>query len=205
MNEDDKLPIEESPRIVAAKQIKNILEKIYPKWQALLEVPPDVTRSKALERFDCGKRTNFFAPEISNQLFLPGHVYTRIVCKASTALGTLRDYDGELRVLRALLSQKRWRRGRRGRWYERSALIYHKHMGKDRFVLDKAMDFVLEGLKDDDTHMGECIIFAMFWPRINPKVYAVHRVALERRLTALEKKLAIPLEERHHCQARLHK
>ena len=41
-------------------------------------------------------------------------------------------------------------------------------MGKDRFVLDKAMDFVLEGLKDDDTHMGGCIIFAMFWPRINP-------------------------------------
>lgn len=35
--------------------------------------------------------------------------------------------------------------------------------------------------------------------------YIVYRVALERRLTVLEKKLAIPLEERHICQARLHK
>lgn len=62
LNEDDKLreePIEESPRIAAAKQIKTMLEKIYPKWQALLEAPPDVTRSKALERFDCGKGTRF--------------------------------------------------------------------------------------------------------------------------------------------------
>jgi Fanconi-associated nuclease 1 len=43
-----------------------------------------------------------------------GHVLTRIVYKGAYALGVLHDYNEECDVLRALLAQKVWRRGKRG-------------------------------------------------------------------------------------------
>lgn len=46
--------------------------------------------------------------------WLLGHVLTRIVYKGAYALGVLHDYDEECTVLRALLAQKVWRRGKRG-------------------------------------------------------------------------------------------
>lgn len=46
---------------------------------------------------------------------LAGHVLTRIVYKGAYGLGVLHDYEDECMVLRALLGQKVWRRGKRGR------------------------------------------------------------------------------------------
>lgn len=79
---------------------------------------------------------------------------TRVVCQGASALGTLGDHRMELEILETLLKQKRWRRGRRGRWHERRALILQTYMGKDQIILNEAMRAVIEGLEDDDTHMG---------------------------------------------------
>lgn len=81
-----------------------------------------------------------------------GHVLTRVVCKGSAALSMLGEHENELEVLEALLAQKRWRRGRRGRWYERRALLLMKFKQYAR-----AKEAVIEALEDEDTHIGRLI------------------------------------------------
>ncbi|KIK92306.1 hypothetical protein PAXRUDRAFT_830065 [Paxillus rubicundulus Ve08.2h10] len=156
----------DNARVRGARGVKEIFEHVYPRWQ-------DLARSKGeedgrrfgLERFDCG------------------HVLTRIVCKGSSALGILGDHGQELEVLEALLAQKRWRRGRRGKWHERRALILSTHVPKGGTPA-RALVAVVEALEDPDTHI-------------------VYRPKLLRRLTKLENKLKLPLEDRHSCEGKL--
>ena len=84
-----------------------------------------------------------------------GHVLTRIVQKGAEALGILKEYDRELEVLEALLNQRRWRRGRRGKWYERRALILTRYCDKSSETLMRAMRGLLDSLNDRDTHLGK--------------------------------------------------
>jgi Fanconi-associated nuclease 1 len=68
----------------------------------------------------------------------------------------LKEYEYELEVLDALLSQNRWRRGRRGKWYDRRALILTTHFPKDDIeIATRAMAGVVDALLDDDTHISE--------------------------------------------------
>lgn len=67
----------------------------------------------------------------------------------------LKEYQYELEVLEALLAQRRWRRGRRGRWYDRRALILMTHFPQDEETSLRAMEAVIEALNDDDTHIGK--------------------------------------------------
>jgi len=84
-----------------------------------------------------------------------GHVLTRIVQKGADAFGTLKEYDRELDVLEALLNQRRWRRGRRGKWYDRRALILTRYCDKSPETLRRAVRGLLDSLNDRDTHLGE--------------------------------------------------
>ena len=93
-------------------------------------------------------------------LFFPG----------ATAYGKLKDFDREISLLQELLAQRRWRRGKRGAWYDRWALVLMHHVVRTKHevngeqvalskeeqkkVLRNAMDVVIEGLHDDDTHIG---------------------------------------------------
>jgi len=52
-----------------------------------------------------------------------GWVYTRLVFKGAYVLSRFHEYDQEWQVLCELLDQKLFRRGRRGEWWERRALI----------------------------------------------------------------------------------
>jgi len=83
-----------------------------------------------------------------------------MVYKATKALGPLKSYDLELKVLQALLSQKIWMRGKRARWYERRAIV-QGHLtrqveGQDtkHSLLWQTMEGVKEALRDDDTGIG---------------------------------------------------
>lgn len=110
------------------------------------------------------------------------------MCKGAHALGILHEYAQEFEVLGALLAQTRWRRGRRGRWHDRRATLITHHFRKAaespaelRELNTMAMEGVVAALQDEDTHI-------------------VFRPMLERRLTALEKKLRVPDDERHQCE-----
>ncbi|KAN0077005.1 VRR-NUC domain containing protein [Tylopilus felleus] len=153
----------DSVRVRGARLVKDIFEQIYPRWQDLVKIKGEEDgRAGGLERFH------------------HGHVLTRIVCKGSAALGTLGEHARELDVLEALLEQKRWRRGQRGRWHDRRALILSTYSPKDQETMERALDAVMEALRDPDTHI-------------------VSRPKLQRRLKRLENKLKIPPNERHIC------
>ncbi|KAL1944729.1 hypothetical protein VTO73DRAFT_3159 [Trametes versicolor] len=166
---------EESTRVKNARLVKDILESHYPRWQALVDTKPegdDDGRRNALQRFECG------------------HILTRVVCKGAHALGILHEYEQELAVLDALLAQKRWRRGRRGRWHDRRALLLMKHLrdatedDDEQLRVEKAaLTGVIAALEDQDTHI-------------------VFRPMLERRLTRCERWVDVPLGERHQCEGK---
>ncbi|KAI1794637.1 VRR-NUC domain-containing protein [Ganoderma leucocontextum] len=158
---------EETERVRNARKVKELMETVYPKWIDLVQAKGEENpRRKGLERFDCG------------------HILTRVVSKGAAALGTLKEYEEELKVLETLLAQQRWRRGRRGRWYERRALILMTHLKDEPGRYQEAMEVVIAGLEDPDTHI-------------------VFRPMLERRLTRLEKKLKVPPGECHICEGGL--
>jgi fanconi-associated nuclease 1 len=79
------------------------------------------------------------------------------VQKGAEALGILKDYDRELEVLEDLLNQRRWRRGRRGKWYERRALVLIRYGDQSPETLRRAMLGLIDSLNDPDTHLGGCI------------------------------------------------
>lgn len=85
-----------------------------------------------------------------------GYVLTRIVQKGAEALGTLKEYDRELEVLEALLNQRRWRRGRRGKWYDRRALVLTRYCEQSPENLRRTVRGLLDSVNDRDTHLGEC-------------------------------------------------
>ncbi|KAI0780638.1 hypothetical protein BD413DRAFT_619127 [Trametes elegans] len=159
---------DENVRVRNAREVVRIMEEHYGHWEALVASKPDPDedegRRAALQRFECG------------------HVLTRVICKGAYAYGILHNYEQELRVLDALLAQRGWRRGRRGRWHDRRALILMQHLKDDpaRNAAENALAGVIAALEDEDTHI-------------------VYRPMLERRLTRLERALDVPPDERHTC------
>ncbi|KAI0053972.1 hypothetical protein FA95DRAFT_1551753 [Auriscalpium vulgare] len=156
------------PRIQSATALRTLLDDgLYNEWKDLMK-----------------SKSDHMACEIGLERFEAGHILTRIIHKCADALGTLKEYDRELVLLNELLAQRHWRRGRRGAWYDRRALILMHHLAKldlSGETRHRAMLGVVEALEDPDTRL-------------------VYRQKLERRLTRLEKLLNIPPEERHVCE-----
>lgn len=86
-------------------------------------------------------------PPLTNT-WVEGYVWTRIVCKARHALGSLGEYEYELEVIEHLLTQGRWRRGRRGAWHDRRVLLLTRYLKDPESAKNAAED----GLKDVFTH-----------------------------------------------------
>ncbi|WRT64402.1 uncharacterized protein IL334_001334 [Kwoniella shivajii] len=166
-------------RTEGAKVVKKIWEGVWEVWRVLVQ-------GKGGDEVDYGTEKG----GLVGDRFKTGHVLTRIVYKGATALGILHEYDAECMVLRALLAQRRWRRSRRGAWYDRLALVLMNHYNaspeeKEEKMRD-ATQVCIDGLLDEDTHM-------------------IYRPALSRRLTRLENKLNLPSDERHISYASLNK
>nr|ODN96652.1 hypothetical protein L204_03361 [Cryptococcus depauperatus CBS 7855] len=177
--------------------VKTIWQNVWPIWLQMVknEHPRD---DKAFEKQgekgqqDVEKRISRQLGGVLGDRFEIGHVLTRIVYKGAEALGVLHEYDMECTVLRALLKQKRWRKGKRGAWYDRLALVLMTHYKNSPCLsirekeekLREATQVCIDGLLDDDTHL-------------------IYRPGLSRRLTRLENKLKLPADERHISYASL--
>lgn len=121
-----------------------------------------------------------------------GYIWTRIVCKARHALGSLGKYEYELEVIEHLLIQMRWRRGRRGVWHDRRALLLTRYL-KDPEGAKSAAE---EGLKDPFTHSSTSQPFPSI-SSLSRISLLVFRPKLQSRLVKLEKQLKIPPEDCH--------
>ncbi|ELU45741.1 coiled-coil domain-containing protein MTMR15 [Rhizoctonia solani AG-1 IA] len=155
-------------RLKASQDVVDIWGSHSDRWNLLVAYLKDKShRERGLERFEEGAHTNI-------------HDVRRIV-KAAECFGALKRYDMEAKLLAALLRQTRWRRSKRGRWYDRMALIYTKYMGGGEANLRQARDYLQIGLKDELVFIGS-------------------RPMLLRRLKRLEKQLRLPLEEQYVCE-----
>lgn len=152
--EDDGV-VTESQRARDAREVLAIFEIAYAEWKSLGDGDRD-PRPRGLERFDRGMFSRTFIYTVFSVDTSTGYVLTRIVQKGAEALGILKNYYRELEVLEALLSQRRWRRGRRGKWYERRALVLTRYCDKSPETLRRAICGLLDSLNDRDTHLGEC-------------------------------------------------
>ncbi|WVW82586.1 hypothetical protein I302_104597 [Kwoniella bestiolae CBS 10118] len=166
-------------RTEGAKIVKKIWEGVWSTWLELV-------RGSGAEEVNYEKEKG----GLVGDRFKTGHVLTRIVYKGATALGILHEYDAECMVLNALLAQRRWRRSKRGAWYDRLALVLMNHYNttpeEKEEKLREATQTCIDALLDEDTHM-------------------IYRPALSRRLTRLENKLNLPPDERHISYASLNK
>ena len=96
------------------ERVKQIFEEIYPRWKAIIRHE----RGKEQDIYDDHWRSQYYL-----RRYTPGWVYTRLVFKGAYVLSRFHDYEREWEVLSELLDQKLFRRGRRGEWWERRALI----------------------------------------------------------------------------------
>ncbi|RXK39730.1 hypothetical protein M231_02923 [Tremella mesenterica] len=168
-------------RTDGAQKAKQIWQTAWPVWQSLVEG----ARGEAMGSLQVRN-----SGALAGDRFAAGHVLTRVVYKGAIALGILHEYDEECKVLRALLRQHRWRRGKRGAWYGRLALIlmnhYNASLVEKELKMREATQVCIDGLLDEDTHL-------------------IFRPSLSRRLGRLEKKLNLPADERHISHAELAK
>ncbi|KAF9053139.1 hypothetical protein BJ165DRAFT_1339846 [Panaeolus papilionaceus] len=163
----------EVPAAVKKEEVlKGHLETwLLPKWQELVRAKDTedyANRPPGLARFESG------------------YVYTRLVNKAATAYGPLKEYHKELQVLEMLLAQKHWRKSKRGEWYERRAVIYgHLARGPEKTAyLRQSLEGLKDALRDEDTG-------------------TVYRPKFIKRIAQLEKVLKIPEEEQSKCEGKL--
>ncbi|KAH7343716.1 hypothetical protein B0J17DRAFT_643633 [Rhizoctonia solani] len=145
----------------ASQDVLNIWETHQDRWNILVAYLKDKShRERGLERFE------------------EGYLLTRLAYKAAECFGKLKNFGAEAKLLVALLRQTRWRRSKRGRWYDRLALIYTHYMGGGEANLRHAREYLLTGLEDELVSIGS-------------------RPMLLRRLRRLEKQLRLPIEEQY--------
>ncbi|GAA6063048.1 hypothetical protein JCM10212_001111 [Sporobolomyces blumeae] len=135
--------------------------------------------------------------------FHPGWPLSRAAYKAAACYAKLGDHDREVSILRFLLAQTSFRRGKRGDWYDRLALVLMKYplgeelsLGedakaskKDKFLKqrrDEALKICQDGLNDPFTHL-------------------IYKSSLQRRIARIESALDVPKDDRRTFQILLRK
>lgn len=162
-----------------------IFEEVYPRWKDMVEIEKRKDEESERERHEKGIKGDDKLTYYRKR-FLAGWPLTRVVHKGSTILARLHEYDREVEVMTTLLGQSCFRRGKRGEWYDRLALLYmHHHSrltkleGMDKLQCqEKALEICYEGLRHPWTHL-------------------IYHNSLGRRIVRLETALDVPKEDRH--------
>jgi Fanconi-associated nuclease 1 len=96
------------------QRVKEIFQQVYPRWKDIVKQG----KGKTQLIYDDDWKSMYYL-----RRYTPGWVYTRLVFKGAYVLSRFHEYEREWEVLTELLDQKLFRRGRRGEWWERRALI----------------------------------------------------------------------------------
>lgn len=176
----------------ALTKAMKLFESVYTEWQDAV---------KEGESFAEGDEPTIDRLTYHRMRFHPGWPLTRIVYKGVAVLARFHQHKREAEVLNRLLAQRVFRRGRRGDWYDRLALITAQYPEDDstnstviRKAKRKALAISIQGIQDPDTHL-------------------IYHDTLQRRITRLESQLKLPFAEKHdfsyaklkQCQDRIFK
>lgn len=161
------------------EQVKDLSDKVYPRWNTLLEQE----QRKEERIYECGEGAYL-------RRFSPAWVYTRIIHKGLQPLARFKEHGREYEVLSKLLGQRLFHTARRGAWYQRKALLEEHYMwsltpfdGRSEESQRKhwkriAVRTCEEGLEDSDCHL-------------------IYHYDLQKRITKLEKSLKVVKREQH--------
>jgi fanconi-associated nuclease 1 len=177
------------PTDSGVEEILKIFERVYPRWKIIVNEEQE-------------KEEKIYEPGEGPYLrrFTAAYSYTRIIHKACSILGRLKDYAKEHSILTDLLSQRLFHISRRGIWYQRKALLEEHYMHtidstggptttieqlKKRWI-QQALATCDAGLQDSTCHL-------------------IYHYDLQKRLGKLEKQLRIPRRLQHDfSHVRLH-
>lgn len=162
-----------------------LFEECYPRWQALVkeaqakDAEMEEEQKPALDSDGIPEEAPDDRLTYYRKRFLSGWPLTRVVWKGTTILARLHEYDREASILKDLLGQSCFRRGKRGEWYDRLALVTMHHLKGDKDELrEEALALCKEGLAHPWTHL-------------------IYHNSLARRIVRLESALGLPQDERH--------
>lgn len=176
---DSILQFSGTPGIEGLQQIKDLCDKVYPRWRALLEKE----QQKEETFYECGEGAYL-------RRFSPAWVYTRIIHKGLHPLGRFKEHKREHQILSELLDQRLFHPARRGGWYQRKALLEEHYMwaltpfdGRSEENQRKhwkriALRTCEEGLEDTECHL-------------------MYHFDLQKRVNKLEKGLKVPKRLQH--------
>ena len=191
-----------------------LFEEVYPRWKRLVQEAQekDLQEGKLVRENGTGKLTE--APDLDDRLtyyrkrFLAGWPLTRVVWKGSQILAKLHRYEEEVEVLRSLLGQSCFRRGKRGEWYDRLALVLMHHFGSGkvrRTISTGPGDAREDDEGDNDEEMDSSDRLTAYKEEAlalcreglaHPWTHLIYHNSLARRIVRLEKALSVPDEDR---------
>ena len=157
------------------ERVMEIFDQVWESWQILVlqeQAQPDEF-----------KQSNYYS-----RRFTAGWIWTKLIYYGANVLAKRHEYRREHEVWTVLLSQKVFRLGKRGEWYDRKALIEQHYTptaigdpsdAERRSSKRQALATCISGLQDPDTHQ-------------------IYHNALQRRIERLETDLRLPRRERHN-------
>lgn len=173
------------------RDAQQLFEATLPRWQQLVKeaqaLDLDTSKSGLGNAFShSDDRLVYY-----RKRFLAGWPLTRVVYKGTTVLAKLHEYERESQVLRELLDQSCFRRGKRGEWYDRLALVLMHHIKGDKDENRKeALRICNEGLSHPWTHLGKFTLhFCLHTLQLISMI--VYHNSLQRRIVRLERALAV--------------
>ncbi|KAL4895958.1 VRR-NUC domain-containing protein [Aspergillus ambiguus] len=176
---DSLLEFNGTPTTELLQQVRDIADKVYPRWKALLE--QEQTKEETVYEYGEGAYLRRFSP---------AWVYTRIIHKGLQPLGRFKEHKKEHCILSALLAQRLFHAARRGAWYQRKALLEEHYM----WALTP-----FEGRNEENQKKR--------WKRIalrtceegleDPYCHLTYHYDLQKRITKIEKALKVVKREQH--------
>lgn len=88
--------------------------------------------------------------------FEAGHVYTHLIEHGTQVLAKLHEFELEAIVLKKLLDQRIYRLGKRGKWYDRLALVQMTHLRSksERERKKEALATCVHAIQDPRVHQS---------------------------------------------------
>ncbi|KAI1266869.1 VRR-NUC domain-containing protein [Xylariaceae sp. FL1019] len=162
------------------RKVVDAFETIYPRWKTIVQEEQE----KEEKLYESGEGAYL-------RRLNPGHAYTRIIHKATSVLGRLKEHEREHDLLTELLDQRLFHLARRGSWYQRKALLEEHYMHALR------PNAAYTSPEKQKTHWKSIAVTTCETALEDTDCHLKYHYDLQKRVVKLEKQLKIPLRLQH--------
>ncbi|KAJ3844806.1 hypothetical protein F5878DRAFT_600961 [Lentinula raphanica] len=186
--DDDRRRAGSEKLVAAAKVVKLYNSVLKSQWEycvAVAGTKPESERDPGLERFE------------------QGYILARLLWKVAEAHALLHQYEKELEVLRSLLDQRFWRRAKRGKWYERRALVQDRHLPSLYKKRAEQHAWSKQKLDEKKFQLSQELREGLYEAMEDKDTHRVYHKPLVKRLTRVESRLKTSFEDQHTYSVQL--